>query len=111
MTETAYEREHASGFPERETLVARLAEVGLVAERLDPFRCHGRVEYVIVLRDPFGALWAEGSHESADSVHRAVVTFVRGQADSAAVLSGLGYVWCQPCEEWHRPPGCPSRRG
>ncbi len=72
-----YEQEREAGWPERGRLLEELAAAGLIAEQLDPIRCQGDVEYLIRLLMPDGSVWAEASHESAESVRAAIRNFSR----------------------------------
>jgi hypothetical protein len=35
-----------------------------------------------------------------------MVTAPLGERDWSQSYRDLGYDWCRPCQEWHRPPEC-----
>lgn len=56
--------------PEHVELARAAGDVGLVVTRLMPMGCGHGPCYAMQLWQPDGELWAEGTHESAESVQR-----------------------------------------
>ncbi|MBM0201885.1 hypothetical protein JNW90_01280 [Micromonospora sp. STR1s_5] len=55
---------------EAQALTQEAAAAGLTVAELTPHRCHGGgQEYFVRLLDADGQVWAEASHETADSIH------------------------------------------